>query len=164
MSTSNSFTQLPPTGKLTEASEAFSASIQLETEHVDRQLIYTTSVDGQIELADRHAKRQIELDKRQNEHADGEIEQNDEHTPAYVEWQVEWQIEQAEKQNEQTDGQSESIDWPNNLIEIIKEVVMNDERTLQISTFSSACGQETLFFATSENRWSNSRATSQRRC
>ena len=43
-----------------------------------------------------------------------------------IEWQVEWQIiEQAEKKNEQTGGQSESIDWPNNLIEIIKDVVMN---------------------------------------
>ena len=70
-------------GKLTEASEASSANIQLETEHVDRQLIHTTSVNRQIELADRHAKRKIELDNRQNEHADGKIEQNNEHTPAY---------------------------------------------------------------------------------
>ena len=71
ISTSNSFTQLPPTGKLTEASEASSANIQFETEHVDRQLIHTTSVNRQIELADRHNKRKIELDKMQNEHADG---------------------------------------------------------------------------------------------
>ena len=63
-------------------------------------------------------KRQIEPTLNEH-HADRQIEQNDEHSPTYVDWQVEWQ-EQAEKQIEHSDGQSKCIDLPNNLVEIVK--------------------------------------------
>jgi hypothetical protein len=65
-------------------------------------------------------ERQIEATLNE-QHANGQIEQNDEHSPTY-DWQDEWQ-EQAEKQIEHSDGQSKCIDWPNNLVEIIKGVM-----------------------------------------
>jgi hypothetical protein len=149
--------------QITEASEAssanvqlkteleLSANIQLQTEHANRQLNLTTSTNRQSELADRHTERHIELAKRKIEHANGQIERNDEHTPKFVKWQVEWQIGQAEKQFEQADGQTESIDWPINLIEIITKVMNSPcktphppEFTFKLSEATASHNQEIL--------------------
>ena len=76
---------------------------------------------------DSKSKKQSWKNERQiaptlnEQHTDGQIEQNDKQSPTY-DWQVEWQ-EQAEKQIEHSDGQSKCIDWPNNLVEIIKGVM-----------------------------------------
>ena len=60
--------------QMTEASDASSANvqlqtelayIQLDTEHANRQLNLTKSANREIELANRYAKRQTELAKRQ---------------------------------------------------------------------------------------------------
>ena len=92
--------------RASEASEASSANIQLRTEpatiqlrteHADGQIIDITSAIGQIEHADGQSERQIELAKRQIEHA--HIEQADEHSKR--------QIELAERQIEHADGQIE---------------------------------------------------------
>jgi hypothetical protein len=99
--------------------------IELADEHAERQIEHA---NGQIELADEYVKRRIEQTLNE-QHADGPIEQNDKHSSSYINWQVEWQ-EQAEKQIELSDGHSKSINWPNNLVEIIKGV---HERTLQNS-------------------------------
>ncbi len=121
----------------TEASDASSANvqlqtelncqqtsnIQLQTEHADGQLNLTTSTNRQIELANGHTKRHIEPAKRQTEHANGQIEHNNKHTSIFVKWQFKWQIEQAKKQIEHADMQNESLDWPNILIDIIKKVM-----------------------------------------
>ncbi len=76
----------------------------MQTKHADVHLNLTTSAHSQIEIAKWHAKKLIELAKRQIEHANGQIECNDEHTPTYAKWQVEWQIEQAKNQIEQANG------------------------------------------------------------
>ena len=67
------------------------------------------------------AERRIKLTLNE-QHADGPIEQNDKHFSSYVNWQVKW-LEQAEKRIELSNGHSKSINWPNNLVEIIKGVM-----------------------------------------
>jgi hypothetical protein len=120
----------------TEASEASSANVQLQTElncqqtsniqlqpeHADGQLNLTTSTNRQIELANGHTKKHIEPAKRQIEHANGQIEHNNKHMSIFVKWKFKWQKEQAKKQIEHANRQNESLDWPNNLIDIIKKV------------------------------------------
>ena len=59
---------------MTTASEASSANIQLQTEHVDGQIIDITSAVGQIEHSDGQSERQIELAEWQIEHSNGRIE------------------------------------------------------------------------------------------
>ncbi len=99
---------------MTEATETSSANIQLQsepanvqlqTEHVNGQLISTTFADGQsanIQLQIEPANTQL-----QTEHVNGQL----------------IQTTSAKGQSANNQLQTESIDWPNNVIEIIREVM-----------------------------------------
>ena len=108
-------------GQIEHANGQSERKIELAEGQIERadgqQIIDITSADGQIEHADGQSERKIELAERQIEHADGQIE--------HANRQSERQIELAEGQIELelSNEHSKSIDWPNNLVEIIKGVM-----------------------------------------
>ena len=108
-------------GQIEHANWQPERKIELAEGQIERadgqQIIDITSADGQIEHADGQSERKIELAERQIEHADGQIE--------HANRQSERQIELAEGQIELelSNEHSKSIDWPNNLVEIIKGVM-----------------------------------------
>ena len=140
-------------GQIEHANGQPERKIELAEGQIERadgqQIIDITSADGQIEHADGQSERKIELAERQIEHADGQIEHANRQSERQIElaegqieradgqieladYHAKWQIELVEKQIEHADGQielelsnehSKSIDWPNNLVEIIKGVM-----------------------------------------
>ena len=140
-------------GQIEHANGQPERKIELAEGQIERadgqQIIDITSADGQIEHADGQSERKIELAERQIEHADGQIEHANRQSERQIElaerqiertdgqieladYNAEWQIELVEKQIEHAVGQielelsnelSKSIDWPNNLVEIIKGVM-----------------------------------------
>ena len=103
---------------------SFSIDTERASDDSDEQIIDITFDDGQIEHANGQSERQIELAEGQIERADGQIELADYHAERQIELD-ERQIEHADGQIELelSDEHSKSIDWPNNLVEIIKGVM-----------------------------------------